>query len=375
MKLRALNPDRWRQLVDLVHAEGLAADINTVRELLRLEPSQDAEALAARANATRIVRMLHDPASQLMDMIMTSLRAGKLCVVDVSQLSSGQALILSGLILRRIFDHNQEQFTEASPSTIPTIAVVEEAQAVLNERATAAEPYIAWVKEGRKYDLGAVLITQQPGSIPNEILSQGDNWFVFHLLSSQDLRNVRAANAHFGQDLLSTLLNEPIPGQGLFWSSVAAPYPLPLRVLSFEAAYKLQDPGYSRDSTETFATSLRSDSASALGLSVSQRGHSESRSSSERDPPDRLKQVHAKAEEQFRTSEHFERMKAGESVAWGTLNKLLLEVVPENWDNRRQQAYNLVAPTLDRVFGPQSVGNWRTVKRNGTTHILCGQPQ
>jgi len=63
------------------------------------------------------------------------------------------------------------------------------------------------VKEGRKYDLGAVLITQQPGSISGEILSQGDNWFVFHLLSATDLQALKRANAHFSDDLLSTLLN------------------------------------------------------------------------------------------------------------------------------------------------------------------------
>jgi DNA helicase HerA-like ATPase len=88
--------------------------------------------------------------------------------------------------------------------------------------ATAAQgegPFVAWVKEGRKYDLGAMLITQQPGSIPQEILSQGDNWFVFHLLS-----------AHFSDDLLSSLLNEPIPGHGVFWSSAGeTPYPIPIR--------------------------------------------------------------------------------------------------------------------------------------------------
>src|SRR5436853_4805144 len=106
-------------------------------------------------------------------------------------------MVLSGLNLRRMFDHNQAEFTSAESQTIPTIAVVEEAQAVLNERATAAEPYIAWVKEGRKYDLGSVLITQQPGSIPVEVLSQGDNWFIFHLLSGADLGSVRSANAHF----------------------------------------------------------------------------------------------------------------------------------------------------------------------------------
>jgi DNA helicase HerA-like ATPase len=196
---------------------------------------QEAEAVAARSNMTAIVRMLHDKSSQLMDLLLDAFSQGKLCVIDVSQMRGAQALVLSGLILRRIFDRNQQEFTEAEPRTIPTIAVVEEAQSVLNERSQASEPYVTWVKEGRKYDLGAVLITQQPGSIPAEILSQGDNWFLFHLLSASDLTTLRKANAHFSDDLLSALLNEPIPGQGVFWSSVGGkPYPVSIRALLFE---------------------------------------------------------------------------------------------------------------------------------------------
>ena len=89
-----------------------------------------------------IVRALHDKSSQFMDMLLDALSMGKLCVVDVSQMRGSQAMMLSGLILRRIFDRNQQEFTEAEPRTIPTIAVIEEAQAVLNSRATSAEPFI-----------------------------------------------------------------------------------------------------------------------------------------------------------------------------------------------------------------------------------------
>ena len=192
-----------------------------------------------------------------MDMLMTALAAGKLCVVDVSQMRGGQALILSGLILRRIFDRNQQEFTSANPQTIPTIAVVEEAQSVLNEKASSTEPYIAWVKEGRKYDLGALLVTQQPGSIPVEILSQGDNWFIFHLLSAADLHSVAKANAHFSNDLLSAL-EWPIPGQGVFWSSVSGkPYPVPVRVLSFEKLYSPRDAAYNKEAAKTFALDFK----------------------------------------------------------------------------------------------------------------------
>src|SRR5205809_5130839 len=119
-------------------------------------------------------------------------------------------------------------------------------------------PYTESVKEGLKYDLGAVLITQQPGSIPAEILSQGDNWFIFHLLSEGDLKNVQRANAHFSKDILSALLNEPIAGQGVFWSSVGGtPYPISLRVLSFERMYPLRDPNYNRPAAATYGRALR----------------------------------------------------------------------------------------------------------------------
>src|SRR6516225_2956191 len=169
-----------------------------------------------------------------------------------------QGFVLAGIILRQIFSRNQEEFTKQNPKTIPTIAVIEEAQSVLNERAAAAEPFVAWVKEGRKYDLGAVLITQQPGSIPNEILSQGDNWFIFHLLSAADLQTLRSANAHFSSDLLGSLLNEPIPGQGIFWSSAAGrEYPIPVRIRSFETEFKMLDPSYNRPAVTTFAAMLR----------------------------------------------------------------------------------------------------------------------
>lgn len=257
-KLAGLSPSAWAELVNLIDQHGNQTSLKDIQRLLQLEKSQEVEALAARGNMTAIVRMLHDKSSQLLDKLMTALAEGKLCIVDVSQMRGGQALALSGLILRRIFERNQEEFTKAEPQTIPTIAVVEEAQSVLNERAAASEPYIAWVKEGRKYDLGAVLVTQQPGSIPMEILSQGDNWFIFHLLSSADLMSVRSANAHFSQDILSVLLNEPIPGQGVFWSSVGErAYPLSLRVLSFEKMFAVRDPNYNAAAVKTYAQELR----------------------------------------------------------------------------------------------------------------------
>lgn len=359
-KLRSMGHQQWRELIDLIYAQGFNAPIERIRELLALDSRQDIEALAARANATRIVRMLHDPASQLMDMIIKALSDGKLCVVDVSQISAGPALVLSGLILRRIFDRNQEQFTAAEPKTIPTIAVVEEAQAVLNERAVTSEPYIQWVKEGRKYDLGAVLVTQQPGSIPFEILSQGDNWFLFHLLSAGDLRNVQAANAHFGQDILSTLLNETIRGQGVFWSSAGGKqYPVPVRVLSFEDQYSLLDRDYDRGSIATYASELRAQTGYVPPSSLDK-----SDVSLEQNEPlapeaiDVLRSLEDKSIQSFKNSQNVEKIKAG-GVPWGALNNFFKDCLPENLDQREEIAYRLVPKALSAVFGPQDQA-WET---------------
>src|ERR1035437_3434403 len=208
----------------------------------------------------RVVTALHDPSSQLLRALILALSEGKLCVVDISQLRGPQGLALAGVILQRIFEHNSEEFTKRDSRSIPTIAVIEEAQSVLSATAGQGEgPFVSWVKEGRKYDLGAVLVTQQPGSIPAEILSQGDNWFVFHLLAEGDLRALQKANAHFSTDLLSSLLNEPLPGHGVFWASVSdTPYPIPIRASLFEKSFALADPHYRRPKVECYASRLKS---------------------------------------------------------------------------------------------------------------------
>ena len=111
--------ERWEELVNIIAETGNSTPLEDVAALLDLEyPKQDAEALAARGNMTAIVRMLHDKSSQLMDMLVHALSEGKLCVIDVSQMRGGQSLVLSGLILRRIFDRNQHEFTAADPKRL-----------------------------------------------------------------------------------------------------------------------------------------------------------------------------------------------------------------------------------------------------------------
>jgi DNA helicase HerA-like ATPase len=393
-KLKQMNSADWAALVDEIHNLGNSADEATIGRLLRLRmPDQQAEAIAARSNMTRVVQMLHDPSSQLMDMLLNSLKSGKICVIDVSQMRGAAALTLSGLLLKRVFDHNQEQFTEANPETIPTLAVVEEAQSVLGSAGGSGDgPYVSWVKEGRKYDLGAILITQQPGSISHEILSQGDNWFIFHLLSAGDLMTVKKVNAHFSDDILSTLLNEPIIGHGVYWSSVGGKsYPIPVRVLSFEQAYKARDPGYSMPRAATFAESLKKKFAAAITASRAvvatdkpitvtpdarapavagglfddvgtapspEEAHGELVDA----PVDVMATYTQAAIAKVAADKTFTDRLRSNGMAWYGIVKALEQALPDVLENRNNEAFKLVPRFLTETFGDRDKA-WETKKQ------------
>ncbi|KNZ68653.1 AAA-like domain protein [Thermincola ferriacetica] len=363
-KLKGLNQDNWERLVNLIYRQKNEADLSEIKKFLNLDNQQDAEALAARANMTTIVNALHDPSSQFVDMLFMALADGKLCIVDISQLRGEQALILSGIILRRIFDRNQEEFTSAEPKTIPTIAVIEEAQSVLVPGVSATEPYIAWVKEGRKYDLGALLITQQPGSIPSDILSQGDNWFIFHLLSAVDLQNVKKANAHFSDDILSALLNEPIVGQGVFWSSVSGkPYPISVRVMSFESEVTTIDKNYDKDEIETYANHLKKKFAKALQESMESSNRVTYEDSEDVEVVIDNQEIYKNAvinNLKIKT-EFIEKVRKG--IPWRAVVSEIENELPDIIDNKNNFAYNMVSRCLDEIFGKENFG-WHTYRND-----------
>jgi hypothetical protein len=378
-KLKGLPPDRWKQLVDRVHASGMAVPIKEIRNLLGFNDEEgalsDVEANAARSNLLTIVRMLHDPNSRLLDKVEKALKEGKLCVIDLSRLSGEAARVLAGLLLQHLFERNQEEFIKREAATIPIIAVLEEAQSVLGHgESTAYAPFVTWVKEGRKYDLGAVMITQQPGSIPHELLSQGDVWFVFHLLSEGDLKAVQRANAHFSNDLLSALLNEPIPGHCIFWSSAGGkPYPLPIRVLSFEARYQLMDPHYNQPSVSTYARQL-----STLSMVPDHSAQ-----------PDQEEGEPAPAQEDYLTalqrnafarlkhdSDFIGKLQRNEILPWGYVKQKLKEYIQElepGVQDADTTAYNWVRPALECLFGLENEGAWCTERVNGTTVIRISE--
>lgn len=374
VKLKSLDGPNWSRLVDLIHREKYGADRSQVQKILKLDPGQEAETNAAIGNMTRVVNALHDPGSNLLSALKDCLSQGKLCVVDISQMRGSQGLQLAGVILGDIFEHNQNQFTEADPKSIPTIAVIEEAQSVLGGSSQSEDgPFVSWVKEGRKYDLGALLITQQPGSLPQELLSQGDNFFVFHLLSQGDLVSLKKANAHFSEDLLATLLNEPLVGNGIYWSSApntdrhSRPYPISVRVLSFEDSYTMVDPEYSLPAPDSFAaksrTAVEERRSEARAASASLATSHPHDSPGESGGADIAADDSAIAIVHLRDNTEFQKMiRTPRGIKWGRIGYLLAEKAPA-YALRDGSAFDwgksLVKRALDQLYPDQ----WTEVTR------------
>lgn len=366
-KLKGLRGPEWRALVDAIYRDWGGTDLHEIAQALGLdEDKQEMEALAARSNMVRVVSALHDPSSQLLRGLQRALEKGKLCVVDISQMRGAQGLALAGVILQELFERNQLEFTKKDSQSVPVIAVIEEAQSVLGASTGQSEgPFVDWVKEGRKYDLGAMLITQQPGSIPHEILSQGDNWFVFHLLSESDLRAVKKANAHFSDDLLSSLLNEPIPGHGVFWSSSGeTPYPIPIRALLFEAAYQPLDPQYDRESVDCYASQLKRELTGALVAAVEAAGGMPVMVAGTQDANETYKLA---AIRRLAQDDDFQDSVRGRGIPWGGVQKKLASYLPDEWGNTFQWVgdQNLVRRALIDILGEKGKA-WVTETRTSS---------
>jgi len=238
IKMRGLTRDSWSALIELLHGKGYDVIDEEVKKATGITGLNALEYGAMRGNLVPVIGSLHDPESRLLETVDSMLRDGRIVVIDLSLVSGRIGLQIAGLLLNRIFKSNQESFTDSRRGgLLPVIAVIEEAQSVLSHSTKEESPFVRWTKEGRKYSLGAILVTQQPGSIAPEMLSQGDNFFAFHLLSAHDLKTLQFHNAHFSDDVLAHLLNEPIRGNVYFWSAPHQPFVLPARIRNFEGEY------------------------------------------------------------------------------------------------------------------------------------------
>lgn len=191
------------------------------------------QAFALRRNLRSILQFDNPEAPNILEDVKFHLAQNRLVVIDFSLLTLEVAYRIASLILDELFNHNMERITTGA--LINTIAVFEESQNVLNRRAVeeGTSVFTRWAKEGRKFHLGLVYVTQQPGAIAEEIVSQTDNYFVMHLLNKGDTDALRKANPHYDGIIADFLTTETFIGNTYIYSAPLQPYVFPAKVKEF----------------------------------------------------------------------------------------------------------------------------------------------
>ena len=183
---------------------------------------------------------LHSGSSTMVENIFKNLKQGKTVVVDLSLKDNYDANIISTILVRELFENNKRHFTEQQDKeVIDCVICVEEAQNVISEELvrTNANPFVRIAKEGRKFKLGVIAITQRPSAISDEIRSQAENFFSFYMGNTDDIKSLVRSNINYDGVISRFLQTESIPGN-LYMVSARQSFALPLRVVEFEELIK-----------------------------------------------------------------------------------------------------------------------------------------
>ncbi len=179
---------------------------------------------------------LHSSTSKLVENVFDYLRKGKTVIIDLSLKDNYDAGIISTILVRKLFENNKEYFTsDQNDKVINTVVFVEEAQNVLSEEfvKSNANPFVRLAKEGRKFGLGIVAITQRPSAISEEIRTQAENFFTFHMGNSDDIKALIKSNINYDGVIANFVQRETIPGN-LYMVSSDQAFAIPIRVNEFE---------------------------------------------------------------------------------------------------------------------------------------------
>lgn len=115
-------------------------------------------------------------------------------IIDISGLPNEVAGPLAGAIARLLFQYKLHQSREERELD-PVLFVCEEAHRYVPNRGDAqyevAQTAIRRIaREGRKYGLGLMLVSQRPSDIEDTVISQCNSWIVLRLANSSDQEHV-----------------------------------------------------------------------------------------------------------------------------------------------------------------------------------------
>lgn len=185
-----------------------------------------------------------DPAVSVGRRILDELLEGKVVLVDVSGLGGTEEVMVASFLTRRVLDEWQSAFLDDPErhKKLPVVAVaLEEAQRVLSankDRESNVFPRLA--REGRKFGVGLLAVTQQPKLLDDELLSQFNTFFVLGLADEKD-RNILRSAAKQDLSALGPEIQTLMPGECLV-VNLEAPFAVPALLALYDDVVRSTPP-------------------------------------------------------------------------------------------------------------------------------------
>jgi hypothetical protein len=176
--------------------------------------------------------------------IVSELLEGKVVLIDVSGLGGTEEVLVASYLTRRVLEEWQGAFL-ADPERhkqLPVVAIaLEEAQRVLSaskDRESNVFPRVA--REGRKFGVGLLAVTQQPKLLDDELLSQFNTFFVLGLADEKD-RNILRSSSKQDLSALGPEIQTLMPGECLL-ANLEAPFAVPALVYLYDEVARQSPP-------------------------------------------------------------------------------------------------------------------------------------
>ncbi len=159
------------------------------------------------------------------------LEEGKIVILDTSSLSQNIELLISGMIMNEIFSRYKGYKESGKLEDKPVISVViEEAPRVLGEGKSNIFGTIA--REGRKFHIGIIAITQLSSMIPREILANLNTKIILgNEMSSERKAIISSAAQDLSKD--DKMIASLDKGEAII-SSIFTKFAIPIHIDSFE---------------------------------------------------------------------------------------------------------------------------------------------
>ncbi len=151
--------------------------------------------IPAIGGGPRILRpfmIYHDPqAGHFVHEILNSLDGGQTVILDLGNAADEIRRYFSDLLSKAVFSHQEVKFTNNNLKNHFIQLYFEEAHNLFPRTEDVTTIYSRFAKEGAKYHIGMVYLTQSPTTISKDLLAQTENFFIAHM-SSQDEVNALA---------------------------------------------------------------------------------------------------------------------------------------------------------------------------------------